>query len=45
MDELVKQNCTSVARIMVKGCGINADGEIYADVILNETLDYIGEVR
>ena len=41
VDELVKQNCTSVARSMVEGCGTNADGVLCADVILNETLDYI----
>ena len=33
VDELVKKNCTSVARIMVEECGTNADGEICADII------------
>ena len=41
VDELVKQNCISVARIMVEGCGINANGETCVDVVLNETLDYV----
>ena len=37
VDELVKQNCTSLARSMVEGCGTNADGEICA---VKEILDY-----